>query len=680
MNLLKIVRCGLQHLILIAILGILMNVPPLLAQETNSPSLRIVGVDTANFPQVNISFVAENLPPPSSPALVVLEDGAEQRLDQANSQFKSMDAQVALLLDASSTIVQAGRTGDPRYVEAGYAVQRLVRGDFLKNTDWLSFIVPTGRGQNSTLQTWTRDHGAVSNSIFQFKPDRSIGSTMLSSLILFALDTFDDVNEPAVNTLPQKSMVIFSDGIVQGDANLDQAVQQAKQMKVRLHTVLVGPETNSGRIPMQQLAADTGGQYLHLASLEMLDDFWPAVASTGSQGVLTYRSQKADPRQVTVRLQLANGQTLEQIESIPPLTPPLQPANLQIQLVPPLSNDTMERTSDQPEATLAKLEPKEVVIEVQVSWPDGHPRLLKSLTVNLGVKTETLTAPSLAQPPQVRLSVADLGTGAYPLNASAVDEFGLTANSTPRSFKIVEQRPPLPSPTPLPPTPTPLPQAEDFFQELGWGPVVVVIASLVVLTLAALGVAVYALRTVRQRAPEVRLSDTHAKTEPFVIDKSQKYTPSNPKARLILVSGGNGELPQQIDLYSGNTLIGRDPTLVNVVLKERRISRYHCRVNEEADGTFRMWDEGSTSGTSVNFEQVGMSGQPLKQGDLINIGPVQYRFEPHAKTGPLEQPERKPAFSDEDNLLTHGTEPFEPNAGQATEPVDLPARQNASPS
>ncbi|MCB0162122.1 MAG: FHA domain-containing protein, partial [Caldilineaceae bacterium] len=66
--------------------------------------------------------------------------------------------------------------------------------------------------------------------------------------------------------------------------------------------------------------------------------------------------------------------------------------------------------------------------------------------------------------------------------------------------------------------------------------------------------------------------------------------------------------------------------MVNVPIQERRISRYHCRINEEGD-QFRLWDEGSTSGTYVNDEEVGHTGRILMHGDIIEIGPVKYRFE-----------------------------------------------------
>ena len=95
---------------------------------------------------------------------------------------------------------------------------------------------------------------------------------------------------------------------------------------------------------------------------------------------------------------------------------------------------------------------------------------------------------------------------------------------------------------------------------------------------------------------------------------------------MVLVEGDK-TLPQEIKLYPGNSSIGRDPALATIVLSDRRVSRFHCRFSSDADGHFRIWNEGSGAGTYVNFEEVGMSGQLLEHNAIVNFGPIQYRFE-----------------------------------------------------
>ncbi|MFZ4664434.1 MAG: FHA domain-containing protein, partial [Caldilineaceae bacterium] len=68
--------------------------------------------------------------------------------------------------------------------------------------------------------------------------------------------------------------------------------------------------------------------------------------------------------------------------------------------------------------------------------------------------------------------------------------------------------------------------------------------------------------------------------------------------------------------------------VVNVPLADRRVSKLHCRIVEDgATGAFRLLDEGSTSGTYVNDQEVNINGHLLQNNDLISIGPLLYRFE-----------------------------------------------------
>ncbi|HKZ71044.1 MAG TPA: FHA domain-containing protein, partial [Anaerolineales bacterium] len=119
-----------------------------------------------------------------------------------------------------------------------------------------------------------------------------------------------------------------------------------------------------------------------------------------------------------------------------------------------------------------------------------------------------------------------------------------------------------------------------------------------------------------------------------------------------------------IELIGDNLRLGRDETLAQIAINDRSVSRLHCRVTEEADGLFFIHDEGSTSGTWVNYSQVSLSGQQLRHGDVINLGRVQLRFRlrfkdtpptPATPATPVSTPEAPP-----EEVPAHSTEPFEP--------------------
>ena len=71
---------------------------------------------------------------------------------------------------------------------------------------------------------------------------------------------------------------------------------------------------------------------------------------------------------------------------------------------------------------------------------------------------------------------------------------------------------------------------------------------------------------------------------------------------------------RRIELTSQHTKLGREPSLVDVVFADRSVSRLHPRISEEHEGEYVLYDEGSSSGTYVNFKQVNYDPIALKEG------------------------------------------------------------------
>ena len=97
-------------------------------------------------------------------------------------------------------------------------------------------------------------------------------------------------------------------------------------------------------------------------------------------------------------------------------------------------------------------------------------------------------------------------------------------------------------------------------------------------------------------------------------------------------------------LHNMNFLtIGRADKFTNndIAIKEEQstyISRQHCTIEKESDGSFKIRDgqrdshsyngwHGSTNGTYVNSVEVSPNGYYLRHGDIISIGDVKMRFE-----------------------------------------------------
>ena len=68
---------------------------------------------------------------------------------------------------------------------------------------------------------------------------------------------------------------------------------------------------------------------------------------------------------------------------------------------------------------------------------------------------------------------------------------------------------------------------------------------------------------------------------------------------------------------SGHKTLGRAST-ADFVVDAALVSRFHCRLTLEADGTLGIEDLKSTNGTFVNDERIQQ--QTLAPGDRIRIG------------------------------------------------------------
>jgi hypothetical protein len=252
-----------------------------------------------------------------------------------------------------------------------------------------------------------------------------------------------------------------------------------------------------------------------------------------------------------------------------------------------------------------------------------------------------------------------LGGGTYTLRVKAIDEVGIPAESLPITLLIEENRPPAPTPTTDPILLTRaadadvveaastaealavatraaaagaeiaaaeerVTESESTVRTLTWTTLGATLFGVL-----ALAYALYILsnRDRRRHATQVLTGTVAAMTEPFRPRRGGRQN-NEPRAQLTLVDdGGTPNLPKTIALSRVGVRLGRDPSLVDVPLSDRRISKLHCRINEDmAPGSYRLIDEGSTSGTYLNDNEVDIHGAPLKPGDIIGIGPVQYRY------------------------------------------------------
>ncbi|MCX6033015.1 MAG: FHA domain-containing protein [Chloroflexi bacterium] len=273
----------------------------------------------------------------------------------------------------------------------------------------------------------------------------------------------------------------------------------------------------------------------------------------------------------------------------------LQP--LAISFVQPPAGTVIRRESRFFWAKANTLEPLTQLVQIEWRAPDSRPRNVKSVQYLVDGQPYEPMAGTLNA---FEWNISELDSGVHILQVRLEDALGFVAesNSLPISLQVV-----------IPPAP----------------PITSWLA--LAAALAALSLALY----VFIRKPEIvtNVAGTVARTVRDITEPFRPKLADDQKRRagaFLTVEEGETAYPNPIPLASGNIRMGRDPGLVTIQLQDRSVSRLHARITEEQDGTYHIYDEGSTSGTYVNFQPIPMEGQFLQHNDVIHLGRVRLRF------------------------------------------------------
>lgn len=100
----------------------------------------------------------------------------------------------------------------------------------------------------------------------------------------------------------------------------------------------------------------------------------------------------------------------------------------------------------------------------------------------------------------------------------------------------------------------------------------------------------------------------------------QPEPPAPPLAYLEMQDADSKRVP----ITQKASRIGRNPSN-DIVFANTSISGYHAEIHAKRDGTFYISDLGSGNGVVVNNERIAQSAD-LKEGDLVELGEVRFRF------------------------------------------------------
>jgi len=96
-----------------------------------------------------------------------------------------------------------------------------------------------------------------------------------------------------------------------------------------------------------------------------------------------------------------------------------------------------------------------------------------------------------------------------------------------------------------------------------------------------------------------------------------------PPAQLVIRLPQAGQQTYRIEKPIIN--IGRQLSN-DIIVEDKRVSRYHAQIKYQADGQFAIFDLGSTNGITINGTP-GMRQHTLRSGDRFTIGSYDFYFE-----------------------------------------------------
>jgi pSer/pThr/pTyr-binding forkhead associated (FHA) protein len=97
----------------------------------------------------------------------------------------------------------------------------------------------------------------------------------------------------------------------------------------------------------------------------------------------------------------------------------------------------------------------------------------------------------------------------------------------------------------------------------------------------------------------------------------------------VLLNSGKPEIQEwhEIPIGEFEFTLGSDATKAKVLLNYPLVSPLHARIFMDENRQFRVADEGSASGTWLNYAPVSKNGAHLEHGDVLQFGKASFRFE-----------------------------------------------------
>jgi len=655
----------------VTVLLLLVGLAPAMAQS--DPRLEITAVDASAFPDMRVMVIAtdgESLRRPDVGGLSLRENDTPVENYEVSEQ--PVGVELFVVIDANSDIDARDEAGGLTRKEKVRDSILLFAEQYMDSTqlDRITIIVPQEDGPSILL-----DNAIFPNEVINemnFWDDDAVGNTRVNDMLALAIERAAASKEEG----RFQAALLYSDaGRLDGELDYPFLTEQARAIDLPIFSAILGARADDSEITnVTGLTEPTRGNWVHMPQAEEIAPLFEKITGNRSQFELDYRSGLATEgsRMIIAELDGAQAQTEAVLEIVPPT------AEIVVDNSRPI-----RRVTSGPDAPLTDAEPGSQPIAAQISWRDGYPRaVVEAVLVVNGTPQPVVTEPAIDDGGLMSLEwdISQLDEGAYDLTVQVVDELGLEGQSEPLPMTvIVEGMAGEESPAEIAPTAIPEDSDEPMSDEVAQSLSLVTIGIALLALFAAVVVLIVAVVLVRRRqaapAPVAQAAPVAVQQAPADHDATQVIMPAFVKqaeATAYLEPLENAPDHHGNIAVSGDGMtIGRDAKLAQIVFADKSVSRLHARI-VQSGGSFRLYDEGSASGTYVNYEPVGLTPQVLNNNDDVHIGRVHLKFHVSAveddadstQIMPAPQAPQAPQQAVDDGMSTQPYMPQQPGQYQ----------------
>lgn len=448
----------------------------------------------------------------------------------------------------------------------------------------------------------TRFYNSVAN-LFAAPLQPAAGPTALVDSIGGLLGRLDEIRPDAAMAT---AVIVVSDGTdaVSTQYQGEEIPAMAAEMGVPLHTVwvqndeLAAGSQEQGRDYLTQIASEARGLAVQLQNSADLSLIWNRIADFRNQPVLRYQVDELSGGAFPVTLSLAEQ---PEVMAETAVTLPDNLPRVAFNLPPESRTLTLPDLDD----------PVTLQFSPTLSWLDGVEREVTAAQLIVNDASQPLDPDNLET---FSADIDNLSFGQNTIQIAVLDEQGIRATSPPLTLTVQEGREQIPDA---------LSPGGGLLRTLGRALLVLVV--LIILGgllffawsqggLSALPSPASLLPRGRRkrRRPEAGAPPAPG-TEPLIL------------ARFRVLESVT-RMPDTLELGEVKITLGRSPALTDITFEnDITVSRIHATLMLEGNH-YRIFDEGSTSGTWVNEKAVPEYGVQLVDGDEVHLGAVLLRF------------------------------------------------------